>query len=142
MLLQRRQLLTTGAALAGATALGLSTGARADGRTLFMRSARENADITATLPLYRGTSGGRSVWYIVLDAADSASADRLGVNRSNKLAVARGTAAVQRVRVVNGVIISPPACASTASARWCPGPPASRPRRRCTAPKASSATAR
>ena len=103
----RRTFLHRLTALAAAGTLGLPILAQASGRTLFMRSARENADDTATLPLYRGTSQGRDVWYIVLDAAESADADRLGVNRSNKLAVARGTGAVQKVRVVNGVIDFP-----------------------------------
>ena len=34
----------------------------ADGGRLFVTSAVENADGTVTLPLYRGTSQGRTVW--------------------------------------------------------------------------------
>jgi len=101
-----RRSFTAGAMAAGA-ALVLPTGAAASGRTLFMRSAVENANGTATLPLYRGTSQGRTVWFIVLDSSDGNDADRLGVNRSQKLAVARGTAAVQKVKLVNGVIDFP-----------------------------------
>jgi hypothetical protein len=59
------------------------------------------------LPLYRGTSQGRTVWFILLDSSDSGDADRLGVNPANKLRVARGTSAVQKVKVVNGVIDFP-----------------------------------
>lgn len=80
---------------------------RADGRTLFIRSAVEHPDDTVTLPLFRGTSHGRTVWYIVLDASTGAQADRLGVNRAQKLANARGTLAVQRVSVQDGVIEFP-----------------------------------
>lgn len=77
------------------------------GRTLFVKSAVENNDGTATLPLYRGTSKGQAVWYLLLDSSDGGDADRLGINRSQKLALARGTTAVQKVRVVNGVIDFP-----------------------------------
>jgi hypothetical protein len=77
------------------------------GRTLFVKSAVENADGTVTLPLYRGTSQGRTVWYTLLDSSDGNDADRLGINRSSKLANARGTSAVQVVKVVNGVIDFP-----------------------------------
>jgi hypothetical protein len=118
----RRDFLTRAAALAATAPLGWHAAARAHGRTLFVRSAVENADDTATLPLYRGTSQGRTVWYIVLDSSDAADADRLGVNRSQKLEVARGTAAVQRVRVANGVIDFPRSVNFDRSAVVVPGP--------------------
>jgi len=79
----------------------------ADGRTLFVKSAVEHDDDTVTLPLFRGTSAGRTVWFIVLDASTSNQADRLGVNRSQKLANARGTLAVQKVSVRDGSIDFP-----------------------------------
>jgi hypothetical protein len=90
-------------------ALALAPAALADSgsSTQFIRSAVVNADHTATLPLLRGTSGGQTVWYIVLDASTSNAADRYGANRANKLAKARGTAAVQKVSVKNGVIDFP-----------------------------------
>ena len=103
----RRFFVHASATALAAAGIGLASAAHADGRTLFVRSAVENPDNTATLPLYRGTSQGRTVWYIVLDAAEGADADRLGVNRSAKLAVARGTAAVPKARVVNGLIDFP-----------------------------------
>lgn len=74
---------------------------------MFIESAVENRDGTATLPIYRGTSRGRTVWYVVLDASTSGAADRYGVNRSNKLENAVGSRAVRRVRMVNGVIDFP-----------------------------------
>lgn len=76
-------------------------------RTLFIESAIEHADDTATFPLYRGTSQGRDVWYILLDTSSGALADRYGINRAQKLANAKGTGAVQRVRIVNGAIDFP-----------------------------------
>ena len=62
------------------------------GRTLFVQSAREHADGTVTLPLYRGTSRGRTVWYIVLDSSSGDDAQAKGVNRSQKLANTTATA--------------------------------------------------
>jgi hypothetical protein len=76
-------------------------------RTLFIGSAVENADGTATFPLYRGTSHGKDVWYTLLDTSDGKTADTYRINRSQKLNNARGTAAVQKVNVVNGVIDFP-----------------------------------
>jgi hypothetical protein len=77
------------------------------GDELFVSSAVEHADDTVTLPLHRGTSQGRTVWYVVLDASTSEQADRFGVNRSNKLARAVGTAAVARAGVRSGVLDFP-----------------------------------
>lgn len=103
-----RRTLVAGLIALGAGAAGLAPlPVLADGRTLFVASAVENADGTATLPLYRGTSQGRTVWYVLLDSSDGNDADRLGVNRSSKLAHAAGTAAVQKVNIVNGVIDFP-----------------------------------
>src|SRR5271156_2053549 len=57
-----------------------------------------NIDIaheTVTLPLYRGaTRDGRTTWYIVTESSDNADAARRGVNYSNKMLNALGTAAV------------------------------------------------
>ena len=84
-----------------------TTSSYTNSRTLFVTSAAENSDGTVTLPLYRGTSGGHDVYYIVTDASESNTAARYGVNQSNKLAKAGGSAAVQKVTVVNGVINFP-----------------------------------
>lgn len=104
----RRRFIITAllAGLAGGVSADTGSGSAGEG-TLFIRSAIENADGTATLPLYRGTRGGRTVWYVLLDTSDGHDADRLGVNRSSKLERARGTAAVQKVTVVDGVIEFP-----------------------------------
>ena len=94
------------------SSLALASGALAsaagssDGRTLFVRSAVEHAGDTVTLPIYRGTSQGRTVWYVVLDASNSNAGDRYGANVSEKLENA-GAGAVQHVTVTNGVIDFP-----------------------------------
>ncbi len=76
-------------------------------RTLFVKSAVENADNTVTLPVFRGTSKGQTVWYLLLDSSDGKDADHLGLNRASKLSVARGSSAVQKIRVIDGVIDFP-----------------------------------
>lgn len=57
-------------------------------------SARIDADAgTVTLPLHRGRMrDGRTVWYVVTDASDRATARRMGVNWSPKLANAPDSA--------------------------------------------------
>src|SRR5438309_2083691 len=83
----RRALLAGLACALGAGALASVPAASAggDGARQFISSAVEHADHTATFPLYRGTSAGRTVWYVVLDASTSAAAQRYGVNTSQKL---------------------------------------------------------
>jgi hypothetical protein len=71
-------------------------------------SFRENTGPTVvTYPLYQGTSGGRSVWYVITDASSLSAARALGVNYTPKLAQAAGTAAVQdsrsRMHAGNGI---------------------------------------
>jgi hypothetical protein len=59
-------------------------------------SFTENAGPTiVTYPLYRGTSRGRDVRYVITDASDRSVARVLGVNYTPKLAQAAGTDAVQ-----------------------------------------------
>jgi hypothetical protein len=94
----------------------------ADDHTLFVRSAVEHDDDTVTLPLFRGTSAGRTVWFIVLDASTGTQADRLGVNRSQKLANARGTLAVQKVSVRDGSIDFPATVDFRPDRQVVPGP--------------------
>jgi hypothetical protein len=77
------------------------------GRTLFVGSAVEHPDGTVTLPLHRGTSQGREVWYVVLDASSGEDADALGVNRSQKLGNLRGSRAAQAVTVAGGALDFP-----------------------------------
>src|SRR6478672_11529854 len=72
--------------------IGASSASASGDRTQFIRSAVEHGDGTATFPLLRGTSRGRTVWFIVLDASTSNAADRYGANRAPQLANARGKA--------------------------------------------------
>ena len=59
-------------------------------------SFSENAGPTiVTYPLYRGTSNGRDVSYVITDASNLSVAQTLGVNFTPKLAQAAGTGAVQ-----------------------------------------------
>lgn len=110
----------------GALALSVAlfaAGALAHERTLFIESAVEHADDTATLPLYRGrTLDGRDVAYIVLDTSDGKTAARLKVNVSNKLANARGSRAVVKAEFRDGLLLFP-GTVNFAGARFVrPGP--------------------
>ena len=61
---------------------------------------------TVTLPLHEGrTTDGRVTWYVVSESSDQTDAKRRGVNYSNKLLNAVGTAAVQKVRLHNDKLI-------------------------------------
>ena len=111
-----------GALLAGVLAFAPAAAMADGGRTLFIRSAVENPDDTATFPLHQGTSNGRTVYFILLDSSDGADADALGINRSDKLRNARGTTAVQKVKVVNGSIDFPATVNFTANRNVVPGP--------------------
>src|SRR5581483_4688691 len=76
--------------------------------TLFVQSAVENADFSqVTLPLFKGTSRGRIVWYVVTESSSPSDAAARKVNSSPKLANAKGTKAVQKVQIVNGLIDFP-----------------------------------
>ena len=97
--------------------------AGAQERTLFITSAVEHPDDTATFPLYRGRRGNVDVWYVVLDTSDGNEAQRRGINHSQKLANARGTPAVQKVGVdANGVVQFPATVDFSFHRRVIPGP--------------------
>lgn len=100
------------------TQLGLASG----GHTLFIRSAVENPNGTATLPLHRGTSRGQTVYYVMTDASDGNFAQQFGINRSQKLANAANTGAVQKVTVRNGVVDFPATVDFTPVRQVTPGP--------------------
>ena len=100
------QVLAAMTIIAGAFAISLPA-AYAGGGELFVQSAVEHADNTVTLPLYRGASRGRTVWYVILDSSDGKDATKLGINTASKLTNARGTTAVQKVTVTNGVVDFP-----------------------------------
>jgi len=92
------------------------------GSRVFMSSAHENGDGTVTLPLHRGTSQGRVVWYILLDASSGDAADKFGINRSQKLGNLRGSGAVQHVTMVSGGIDFPASVDFTPVHSVTPGP--------------------
>src|SRR5713226_10304003 len=77
------------------------------GHTLFIKSAVENANGAVTFPLYKGTSHGQTVYYVLMDASDGNFAQQYGINTAQKLAKAANTASVQKVTMVNGVIDFP-----------------------------------
>jgi hypothetical protein len=90
---------------------------------LFVRSAVEHADGTVTLPLHRGTSRGRTVWYVLLDSSSGDDAAANGINESQKLANARGSGAVQKVTVTSGMVDFPASVNFSAAQRQVvPGP--------------------
>ena len=68
------------------------------GDRLFIESARVGRD-SVSFPLYKGTSNGRDVYYILTDASDGDAADRYRINEADKLENARGTSAVMRGRL-------------------------------------------
>jgi len=78
-----------------------------DGHTLFIQSAVQNANGTVTLPLYRGTSHGQTVYYVMTDSSDGNFSQQFGLNRAQKLVNAAATNGVQKVAVSNGVVDFP-----------------------------------
>ena len=80
------------ASAAGATLAVALAGPAMAKPGLFISSAVEGPGDTVTLPLYHGTSHGSPVAFVVLDASSGAAADRLGVNRAQKLANAGAAA--------------------------------------------------
>jgi hypothetical protein len=90
-------------AVAG-TALVHAPARAEDGHTVFLASAVEHADHTVTVPLHRGKAATGYFWYVVIDASDSAAADRFGVNVAPKLENAP-TKAVQAGHFDNGVLV-------------------------------------
>ncbi len=88
-----------------ANALGFTPAALVEKHQKVLRSAVENADLTeVALPIRLGEARGKYFWYVITEASNQAVAKQLGVNFSPKLAKARGTAAVQKGRFVNGVL--------------------------------------
>jgi hypothetical protein len=100
--------LTARVALAGEGCVRPDNGRSGPGHFLFITSACENAGPTeAVFPLHKGKSHGETVWYVNTESSDEADALARGVNFSPKLANAKGTAAVQVVTIVDGVVNFP-----------------------------------
>ena len=106
---KRRQKLVCGiAAFTALAAFAAAPSAAAKSPRTFLASVHVNADHTATFPLHHGvTTDGRDLSYVIIDASTSDAASRFGANVSQKLANARGTTAVMRVTVRNGVLVFP-----------------------------------
>ena len=109
----RARTVLSGVIAAGLTLPGFIFGplASADGGgvRVFVPSAVVNADHTVTLPLHHGRSGTQDVWFIVTEASDSGHAQQWRSSVSEKLANAKGTAAVQKVSVAADGTIDFPA---------------------------------
>ncbi len=74
----------------------------------FLKSIKENASFNqVTFPLLEGRSHSQTVWYVVTDSSDEQDARTRGVLFTPKLANAKGTAAVQRVQIKNGIVDFP-----------------------------------
>lgn len=103
--MKRKIAAATALAVASALALSAPLVSASGGGKQFVASAVER-DGGIQVPLYRGLDpAGKAVYYVVLDTSSGALADRLGVNRSQKLATA-GAGAVQAVTgdIVAGTI--------------------------------------
>jgi hypothetical protein len=81
-------------------------------KRLFVSTATEMPGDVVQLPLHRGTSAGHTVYYVVLESSD----------RVQKLANARGTDAVQKVTVNNGVVDFPATVDFSPQRSVVPGP--------------------
>lgn len=96
-------------AAAAVTLAAPAVPASAGDRTLFITSAVavNTSTGTVTLPLHRGMSSGRTVWYVVTESSDRDDAERRGVNFSGPMRHVLGTRAVQKTRLVHGVVDFP-----------------------------------
>ena len=111
------------ATLATVSAIASSQPLFADGgHTLFIQSAVQHPNNTATLPLYRGTSHGQIVYYVMTDSSDGNFSQQFGLNESQKLANAAGTSGVQKVTIVNGVVDFPATVDFSPVRQLTPGP--------------------
>src|SRR5262245_61894418 len=102
----------------------LADGGQKFGTThVFICSGQLNAGFTeVTLPLYRGTSRGQTVYYVITDSSSRSDASARRVNFAPKLANARGTAAVQVTSVVNGTVDFPDSVDFAQNRTIAPGP--------------------
>jgi hypothetical protein len=125
MQLCRRTTLTLATVLVvtGLTPALHGSAAHTDEPDLFITSAVEHPDGTATLPLHRGTSHGQTVYYIITDTSDGTLSATLGVNRSQKLANAADSPAVQRVTIsAHGTVDFPATVDFSPQRQVVPGP--------------------
>jgi hypothetical protein len=103
--------------------VGHSNGNPGPGHFRFITSGCENAgSIVAQFPLQRGTSQGKTVWYVVTDSSNRADSVARHVNFAPKLANAVGTPGVQTVQMKNGVIDFPATVDFAPTRELQPGP--------------------
>ena len=108
--------------LLAAVAVALTAATPASADRLFTPSATELPGDVVRLPVHHGVSDGRPVAFVVTEASGGEAADRYGVAVAQKLDNARGTPAVQRARVVGGVIHFPATVDFGPERRVTPGP--------------------
>lgn len=110
---------SAGGRLAATPQAGTTADAKAEGSPALVRPSvgifsyslpgALNIDVThetVTLPLHRGaTQDGRPTWYVVTESSDQGDAAQRGVNFSNKMLNALGTAAVQKAFLDHGELV-------------------------------------
>lgn len=110
-----RQVIGSITALGLAVGLGLSGttyaadvmkgGAMKKHHTLLLKSAVESADFTeVTLPIHEGRRNGETVWYVVTESSKKEDAERRRVHYAPKLANAKGSGAVEKAKVTDGIV--------------------------------------
>ncbi len=73
--------------------------------TLLLKSATESRDLsTFTIPIFEGKRGGEIVWYVVTDSSNKEDAERRGVHYAPKMANAKGSNAVEKADLIDGII--------------------------------------
>ena len=88
------------AAVLAALAAGAAESKQNAPRLLLKSAVGLNAKAgTVTLPLFKGSAGGKDVWYVVTESSNRADARTRGVTWSPRLANALGTKAVQAARL-------------------------------------------
>lgn len=110
-----RQVIGSITALGLAVGLGLSGttyaadmmkgGGTKTRHTLLLKSAIESQDFTeVTLPIHEGRRNGETVWYVVTESSNREDAVRRGVHYAPKLANAKGSGAVEKAKVTDGMV--------------------------------------
>lgn len=103
----KRSALTLAVALAttGVIATAATKDMGAMGHTLLLKSATENKSLSeVTLPIHEGRRGDEVVWFVVTESSNREDAKRRGVHYSPKMANAKGSDAVEKVTMRDGMI--------------------------------------
>jgi hypothetical protein len=103
--------------------VGDRNGTAGPGHFRFITSGCENSTSTiAQLPLQRGTSKGKTVWYVVTDSSNAADARARHVNFAPKLANGVGSEGVQDATINHGTVDFPATVDFTPKRVLAPGP--------------------